>query len=123
MVETMEEVMHPGAENLKDPDFPYAPAGWTRAAAEEVAQAEGLAMTEDHWLALRALQQYFARHQDSVGIQLRTLHDALDEAMHTKGGIKYLYHLFPAGPIAQGCRLAGLKPPTGVTDKGMGSVV
>jgi tRNA 2-thiouridine synthesizing protein E len=36
--------------------------------------------------------------------------------------MKYLYTLFPGGPIVQGCRLAGLKAPAGATDRGFGSV-
>jgi tRNA 2-thiouridine synthesizing protein E len=36
--------------------------------------------------------------------------------------MKYLYTLLPGGPIAQGCRLAGLKPPAGAVDQGFGSV-
>ena len=52
---------------------------------------------------------------------MRQLHDALDERFHAKGGLKYLYEVFPGGPIAQGCRFAGLKPPAGAADKSFGS--
>lgn len=53
---------------------------------------------------------------------MRELHDALDEKFHWKGGIGYLYRLFPGGPIAQGCRIAGLRAPAGAVDRGFGSV-
>ena len=56
-------------------------------------------------------------------INVRELHDALDEKFHLSGGMKYVYSLFPGGPIAQGCKLAGLQPPAGSIDKGFGSVV
>ncbi|MGB5339763.1 MAG: sulfite reductase, partial [Gammaproteobacteria bacterium] len=36
--------------------------------------------------------------------------------------LKYLYTLLPGGPVAQGCRLAGLEPPAGSQDAGFGSV-
>jgi tRNA 2-thiouridine synthesizing protein E len=101
--------------------FPHAPAGWTRDAALRIAREEGLDLTDGHWETVRALQQYFARHQND-SLNLRELHDALDEHFHTKGGRKFLYELFPGGPVAQGCRIAGLKPPAGATDKGFGSV-
>jgi TusE/DsrC/DsvC family sulfur relay protein len=108
-----------GAE--KDPRFPHAPEGWTPAAALSMARAEGLEIGEDHWQALRALQDYFAR-REAVAVNLRELHDALDERFHRQGGIKHLYRLFPGGPVAQGCRLAGLKAPPGATDRSFGSV-
>ena len=70
---------------------------------------------------MRALQEYNARHAEG-GINVRELHDALDEKFHEKGGMKYLYGLFPGGPISQGCRLAGIEAPPGSTDTGFGSV-
>lgn len=108
-----------GAE--KDPRFRHAPEGWTPAAALEAACAENLELVADHWEVLRALQEYFARHEPTT-VNLRELHDALDEKFHRQGGLKHLYRLFPGGPVAQGCRIAGLKAPAGAVDRGFGSV-
>ena len=102
--------------------FPYAPEHWSQDEALEIARNEGLEMSRDHWEELNALQEYYSR-KDSPHLSVRELRDALDERFHDKGGIKYLYGLFPAGPIAQGCRLAGLEMPAGAVDKGFGSVV
>lgn len=121
MAETMDDIMHPGSRERRNPSFPHAPEGWTPDSAERKARDEGLSLTNDHWAAMRALQQYFARHEPN-DISLRELHDALDESFHHKGGIRYLYTLFPGGPVAQGCRLAGLEPPAGAEDKSFGSV-
>jgi tRNA 2-thiouridine synthesizing protein E len=33
-----------------------------------------------------------------------------------------LFEIIPGGPVAQGCRLAGLKPPPGSVDPSFGSV-
>ena len=120
--QSMEEVMHPGAAAEKDPDFPHAPSGWGREQAAAAAQADGLQVTDDHWEVVRALQEYYARHEETR-VNVRELHDALDEKFHSKGGIKHLYTLLPGGPIAQGCRIAGLEAPAGAADKGFGSVV
>jgi TusE/DsrC/DsvC family sulfur relay protein len=109
-------------EPATDPDFPYAPLEWTRENAIKVAQAEGLQLTEAHWEAIRALQNYYAHHDDETVINLRDLNDALHEHFHLQGGLKYLYFLFPRGPINQGCRLAGLKAPFMASDRGFGSV-
>lgn len=109
-------------EPATDPEFPHAPLNWTRDDAAEIARQEGLELAEDHWETIRALQNYYAHHEDAAVINLRELHDALDEHFHPKGGIKYLYTLFPGGPIAQSCRLAGLKAPFMATDHSFGSV-
>lgn len=109
-------------EPATDPDFPHAPFDWTREETLKAAQNEGLELKEDHWETIRALQSYYAHHADDTTINLRDLHDALDEHFHPKGGVKYLYTLFPGGPIAQSCRLAGLKAPFMASDPSFGSV-
>ena len=109
-------------EQTVDPEFPHAPDEWTRQDALEIARNEGLEMSKEHWEAVRALQSYYANHEDSARINQRDLHDALDEHFHVQGGIKYLYEIFPGGPVAQGCRLAGLKAPFMATDRSFGSV-
>jgi len=121
MTSLIDEIRAGGGAPAPDPAFPHAPEGWTRARALEAAKQEGLALGDEHWAALRALQEYYAKHE-SPGVNMRELHDALDEKFHARGGIRHLYALFPGGPIAQGCRIAGLKAPAGAMDRGFGSV-
>jgi tRNA 2-thiouridine synthesizing protein E len=118
----LDSIKTAGSVSHKDPEFPHAPADWTKEMALKTARQEGLELGADHWEAIRALQEYFTKHQE-ITLSMRELHDALDENFHGKGGIKYLYQLFPGGPVAQGCRIAGLVAPAGVTDKSFGSVV
>ena len=121
MAESMAEIMNPSNASASDPDFPQAPRDWSRAEAEKLAGDEGLELSADHWEVVRALQQYFGRHEGRAG-KVRELHDALDEHFHAKGGIRYLYEILPGGPVAQGCRLAGLKAPPDAADPSFGSV-
>ena len=102
--------------------FPNAPFGWSMGEGVAAATADGLEPTDSHWDAVRALQEYFLRHVDDPTINMRDLHDALDEKFHALGGMKFLYHLFPGGPVNQGCHMAGLEPPAGSADAGFGSV-
>jgi len=102
-------------------DFRFAPLDWTPEKARATAAQEGLAPGDEHWELVRSLQEFFARHP-GAGVNLRELQDALEEKFHHKGGMKFLYTLFPGGPIVQGCRLAGLRPPAGAIDRGFGSV-
>lgn len=106
--------------HLSDHDFTNAPHGWNMSAAEQLAQDNDLDLTDDHWEAIKGLQEYFAKHDFG---KRRELVDALDEKFHAKGGMKYLYRLFPSGPVAQGCVIAGIQPPSGSVDASFGSVV
>jgi tRNA 2-thiouridine synthesizing protein E len=99
----------------------YAPQGWNRAEAERIAREEGLEAGAEHWDVVEALQEYFAKHEE-IEVNMRELHDALEEKFHAQGGMKYLYRLLPGGPVAQGCRLAGLPLPAGAVDESFGSV-
>jgi TusE/DsrC/DsvC family sulfur relay protein len=118
VAQSMGEIMNPGSV-VRDPDFPNAPEDWTREQALSAAHADGVTLTQDHWDVIKALQDYFGRHEKP---NVRALHDALEEAFHSRGGLKQLYVLFPGGPVAQGCRFAGLQAPSGAVDKSFGSV-
>lgn len=95
---------------------------WSKILAKEIATKEGITICGEHLEVLYAIRDYYSKHEPNH-INMRELHDALDEKFHLRGGMKYLYTLFPGGPIAQGCRFAGLEPPPNAVDKGFGSVV
>lgn len=116
---TMYDIVHPGVEAVMDPSFRDAPEGWTPAQARELAAKTGFNLTEDHWEVIRVLQGCY---KDEVSPRIRLLHDALNARFTRKGGMKYLFGILPGGPIAQGCALAGLKPPAGATNVSFGSV-
>jgi len=120
MADSMEQILNPGASGEPLAGFAHAPAGWSPEGARARAAEEGLELTEDHWEAVRAIHEYADRHPE--GVNVRELHDALGERFHTRGGMRFVYLLFPGGPVAQGCRLAGIAPPAGAVDLGFGSV-
>ncbi len=101
------------------PDFPNAPDGWSESLARSIAEQRDLTLVDDHWLLIRALQEYYRKAERPV---LRQIKDALEESFHNKGGMKYLYQICPGGPVAEGCLLAGLEVPPGAIDKSFGSV-
>ena len=102
--------------------FPFAPEGWTPETAISTASHEGLVLNDEHLDVIRILQGYFSTH-DEPAFHGRELHDALEEYFHSRGGLRYLYELLPGGPVAQGCRLAGLEQPAGSEEPGFGSVM
>jgi tRNA 2-thiouridine synthesizing protein E len=115
----MYAILHPDVKAEPNPNFRDAPDGWTEAQAEAAAAQSNLKLTEDHWEVVRVLQGCY---RDEVSPRLRLLHDALQARFAAKGGMKYLFTILPGGPIAQGCALAGLKPPAGARDISFGSV-
>lgn len=98
--------------------FPNAPQNWDIKIAEEAAKMTGLNLSNDHWDLIRALQEYYSKVEFP---KLRQVKDALEEKFHSRGGMKYLYKIIPGGPVAEGCRLAGLDVPPGAIDKSFGS--
>lgn len=110
-------------KKLQNPDiemFPNAPVGWSVNVALSSAKDLGIELTDDHWEVVAALQEYHAKREV---VNRRELVDALNEKFHIKGGTRFLYYLFPGGPVAQGSMVAGLEVPSGSVDKSFGSVV
>jgi len=112
------DFVNPGACAQRDPTFPDAPDGWTTADAEAIAGQAGLSLTDEHWEIIRVLQ---GSYRDEAAPRIRTLCSALKARFKNKGGIEYVYELLPAGPLALGCKLAGLAPPSGVFEGAEGS--
>ena len=119
MSESIIHMLNPAHTARKEPLFPHAPEGWTSAHAEAQAKKEGLTLNETHWQTIIGLQEYYSKHEK---ICVRELVDALEEKFHAEGGMRHLYRELPLGPIAQGCRLAGLQAPADSHSEGFGSV-
>lgn len=98
--------------------FPNAPKNWDIKLAKKTAKEDGLNLNDDHWDLIRALQEYYQKVEFP---KLRQIKDALEEKFHSRGGMRYLYQITPNGPVAEGCRLAGLNVPAGAIDKSFGS--
>lgn len=105
--------------NVSTQSFPHAPKDWSIQDAEAVASSDGITMTNEHWELVGALQEYYKKVEHP---KLRQVKDALDEKFHSQGGLKYLHQIIPSGPVAEGCKLAGLEVPPGAIDKSFGSV-
>lgn len=99
--------------------FPHAPKDWRPDDARTLADELGIQLTDHHWELIRALQEYYSKVEFP---HLRQIKDALEEKFHHCGGMRYLYEILPGGPVAQGCRLAGLNVPAGAIDRSFGSV-
>lgn len=92
---------------------------WSEERAIAMAREDGLELTDDHLAIIRYLRDCYAEHGDTINA--RTLMRALEEQFAGLGGHKFLYNLFPRGPIAQASRYAGLPMPPGTVDPSFGS--
>jgi len=92
---------------------------WSEDRARKAAHEEGIGLTDAHMDVICYLRDHFAECGPETNA--RSLLRSLEEAYIEQGGRKYLYQLFPRGPVTQGCRLAGLPTPAGNADLSFGT--
>jgi TusE/DsrC/DsvC family sulfur relay protein len=85
---------------------------WSEQLAQDIAKAENLEMTPEHWEVINILRDYYQEYQIAPAIRVLTKQVA-KRLGDSKGSNKYLYELFPYGPAKQACKIAGLPKPTG----------
>ncbi len=104
-----------GEERLFDLDVE-----WNETIAARRAREIGVTLGAEHWEVIRALRDHYRTH--GAEGSARTLLQALESRFADKGGRKYLFSLFPGGPVRQGSMIAGLPVPPGASDPSFGYV-
>ena len=93
---------------------------WSEKHAQGIAAEEGISLTPKHWEVIHFLRQHYAQHgPTSYG---REVVQILESRYAAEGGRKFLFRLFPRGPVRQASHIAGLPVPSGATDRSFGSV-
>lgn len=92
---------------------------WNEDIGRELAEDEGLKLTDAHLAVIYSLRDYYLEH--GYAETGRALGDMLDTRFADAGGHKYLRILFPNGPVNQGMRIAGLPIPDLTVNKGQGT--
>lgn len=90
--------------------FLLDPAEWTGEVAREIARLEALDLTEERWLVVDFVREYFEERQTvpETRVLLRVLAERLGAARGTR---RYLHQLFPYGYGQQACKIAGMRKP------------
>lgn len=88
-----------------DAGFMVDPHAWRPELAEAIAQANGIALTDRHWIVIE-----FAREQFDEEGEPPTLRRITKQ---TDVKTKELYQLFPGGAAKVAAKIAGLGKPTG----------
>jgi len=93
-----------------DDDGYLLEASYSDDVAKAIAEAEGLALGDDHWAVINYLREQYREHGQTPNYRnmLKDLTELLPQ--HDS---KTLYDLFPGGPAKQGVRVAGLPRPFG----------
>jgi TusE/DsrC/DsvC family sulfur relay protein len=92
---------------------------WNRNKAIDLAKNEGIELNDEHWAVIDYLRTRYLQH--GLAVSARVLSGMLNQQFSVQGGSKYLYRLFPGGPVKQGSRLADLRTPANVADISFGS--
>ena len=85
---------------------------WTKELAEEIARAESVEMSEDHWKVVDFLRTYYDEFQIAPAVRV-LVKNAKKKLGAEIGNSKTLDAMFPGGAAKQGCKIAGLPKPTG----------
>ncbi|AYN99457.1 MULTISPECIES: TusE/DsrC/DsvC family sulfur relay protein [Pseudomonas] len=84
---------------------------WSHAAAEALAEREGIPLTADHWEILELLRQFYQEYQLSPATRPLIKYTALKLGPE-KGNSPHLNRLFNGTPAKLAAKLAGLPKPT-----------
>ncbi|WP_444913342.1 TusE/DsrC/DsvC family sulfur relay protein [Microbulbifer sp. ANSA003] len=84
---------------------------WSRDAALQLANAEGIELTEEHWQVIELLQEFYREFELSPA--MRPLVKYIGQHLGAeKGRSIYLMQLFPPSPAKVASKIAGLPKPT-----------
>lgn len=103
---------------IRDKDETFE--SWTENTARKLAQQEEIELTDAHWSVIRFLRMYYEKH--GAVSHARILTEALEDKFQIQGGLKFLYTLFPDGPVSQGAKIAGVPVPGDSANPSFGSV-
>lgn len=82
---------------------------WTRDVARSFAAADDIELTENHFILIQAVQNIYEQTGDTPPMRLliKTLRAQLDDSIDSR----YLYRLYPDGPVRLASKHAGLPKP------------
>lgn len=113
-------IINDEALNRLDPEgHMYDLEHWSPLTATQLAREEGIKeLTEAHWHVIYALRNLYREKGSSANA--REVTRMLEQDFIDEGGRRYLYELFPKGPVSQGSRLAGVPVPPYASDPSFG---
>lgn len=106
---------------IHDTDADEMFKAWNEAKAAATAKELGIELTDAHWQVIKFIRTHYA----NVGParHAREYSEVLNERFAAEGGSRFLYQLFPGGPVNQACAIGGVTTPGDVTNNAFGTSV
>lgn len=84
---------------------------WNETVAYAIAAMDDIELTQAHWEIIYFIQDYYQKfnHLPNTRVFIKAIRNTLGE---DKGNTRYLYRLFPDGPLKYACKIGGLPKPT-----------
>jgi len=84
---------------------------WNETVAYALAEMNAITLTKAHWEIIYFIRDYYRKfnHLPNSRIFTKAIHNTLGK---DKGNSRYLYRLFPDGPLKYACKIGGLPKPT-----------
>ena len=99
-----------GVELETDDDGFLLEPNYSEEVVKVIADAEGIALTDDHWAIVNYMRDQYREHGHTPNY--RNMLKDMEEVLPGRDS-KALYDLFPIGPAKQGAKVAGLPKPFG----------
>lgn len=101
--------MEINSQNLDDNGHLKQANNWSKQWAVQMAQNDGIQLTEEHWQVIKSIQDIYKETGDTPPMRLliKLLRQRLTEDIDSR----FLYRLFPEGPVRFASKYAGLPKP------------
>jgi TusE/DsrC/DsvC family sulfur relay protein len=87
------------------------PEDWNKDLARQLAAEENLELSEDYWLILEFMREYWLEHRVAPDVRHVVEYLVNEKGYEKKEAKKHLFDLFPYGYVKQACKIAGMQRP------------
>ncbi len=96
---------------INDAGFVVNRDDWNESVAEALAAIKDIDLTDEHWEIIWFIRNYYIQynHLPNARVFTKAIRQEFGDNI---GNSRYLYKLFPDGPLKSACLLAGLPKPT-----------
>jgi tRNA 2-thiouridine synthesizing protein E len=87
------------------------PEDWDQDIARLLAAEENLELTEEHWLVLEFMREYWRDHKVAPDVRHVIGYLASNQGYDKKVAKQRIFNLLPYGYVKQACKIAGMQRP------------